>query len=378
MNSVEDTLATRLTFLGLDKSALTNMAKHSDKMADGIARGLDVLYDRVAATPEPARYFGSRDQMQQAKNAQTHHWGGLTKGRIDDEYVESAIRIGRAHARIGVEPRWYLGGYALILEQLVTTMISELVGRRFGSRHQVQDAAAAVGTLVKVAILDMDYAISTYFEALDESRRETEEERIAVAAELAHSLGRASSAMEEMSASVGQTAENAKATATAMQKVTEEARTGGTAVGKSVEAMRQISQKVAAVQEVARQTDLLALNAAIEAARAGQHGASFSVVANEVRNLSERAAATANEIFSLAEQTLEISEEAGRSLDVLVPEIERTSGLIAEISGACAEQTVGVGQFNESIQDLTTTATRLEESSETDRTAGRPGQPRAA
>ncbi len=126
----------------------------------------------------------------------------------------------------------------------------------------------------------------------------------------------------------------------------------GAAVSASVEAMRIIAQKITVVQEIARQTDLLALNAAIEAARAGQHGKGFAVVASEVRKLAERSQAAAQEIGQLSVKTLVTSEEAGRMLDALVPDIQRTAELVSEISAACREQSVGIEQINQAIQQL--------------------------
>ncbi|WP_427024184.1 methyl-accepting chemotaxis protein [Aureimonas ureilytica] len=162
----------------------------------------------------------------------------------------------------------------------------------------------------------------------------------------------ASAAIEEMSANIRQNADNASTTEKIASQAAHYAGTTGEAVAQSTRAMREIAEKIAVVQEIARQTDLLALNAAIEAARAGQHGKGFAVVASEVRKLAERSQTAASEIGELSTKTLVVAEEAGTHLERLVPDIRKTAELVSEISAACREQSIGVEQINQAIQQL--------------------------
>jgi methyl-accepting chemotaxis protein len=116
--------------------------------------------------------------------------------------------------------------------------------------------------------------------------------------------------------------------------------------------MKTIADKINIIQEIARQTDLLALNAAVEAARAGAHGKGFAVVASEVRKLAERSQHAAGEISRLSAQTVDVSGEAGKMLEALVPNIQRTADLVQEISAATREQNLGADQINQSIREL--------------------------
>ena len=172
------------------------------------------------------------------------------------------------------------------------------------------------------------------------------------ATEQAASAEEVSSSVEEMAATIKQNSDNALATEGIAIKSVKNAEEGSAAVSKSVAAMGEIADRISIIEEIARQTNLLALNAAIEAARAGESGKGFAVVASEVRKLAERSQKAAAEITGLSKTTVELSQNAGRIIAAIVPDIRKTAELVQEIASASREQSAGVDQIGKAITQL--------------------------
>ncbi len=211
-----------------------------------------------------------------------------------------------------------------------------------------------------------------------------------------------SSSMVEMSASIAQVETNAARSYDLTLAVADAAESGMKAVRETIEGMEQIrssvteSNRVVAklgersvaigrilnvIEDIAEQTNLLALNAAILAAQAGEYGKGFSVVASEIRDLSERTASSTRDIgnlirsvqeevanalktmssgSALVEQGVALSHEAGRALNKILDSATSASGMGKEIAGATREQASGsenvtraVGRLQEMAQQIT-------------------------
>ena len=182
----------------------------------------------------------------------------------------------------------------------------------------------------------------------------------------AANLEQTAAAMEQQTATVRQNSDTAQQASLLAHATTEMAARGGLAVDNVVATMATISassQKIAniisVIDGIAFQTNILALNAAVEAARAGEQGRGFAVVASEVRSLAGRSAAAAKEIKGLIDDSVEkvqsgsrLVTDAGQTMNEVVSQVRRVSDLIAEITAASKEQTLGISQVGQAVAQL--------------------------
>ena len=161
-----------------------------------------------------------------------------------------------------------------------------------------------------------------------------------------------SSAMGEMAAGIDANTHSAMETESIAKNMEQRINNVGAGAQKVSEAVRDIVSKINVISEIAVQTNILALNAAVEAARAGEHGRGFSVVASEVRKLAERSKVAADEIQSLSQVAVRVTDEAKDELIAVIPDVSRTTQLVQEISLASQEQRSGVEQINSAILQL--------------------------
>ena len=284
---------------------------------------LEGFYQHIIKEPQLARLIGS--DIPRLKTAQGTHWARLFNGRFDREYMQGVRTIGNIHNKIGLEPRWYIGGYNFVLSQLAVLAVSKYRWKP----SRLADILTAINCAV---MLDMDIAISVYQEAMLADRQKHQDKLTAAIREFdghmriaLETVGVSASKLQNSANVLASNAEESSRQSTAVAAASEEASTNVQTVasateelsssvleigrqvaestriaGKAVEqanrssatiqglatAAQRIGDVVELINTIAGQTNLLALNATIEAARAGEAGRGFAVVASEVKALA--------------------------------------------------------------------------------------------
>ena len=180
------------------------------------------------------------------------------------------------------------------------------------------------------------------------------------------SLVQTAASMEEMATSTKNNADNTRLASEQANIATLQARKGGELMGQVANNMQsitdcaqQMTEIISLIDGIAFQTNILALNAAVEAARAGDHGKGFSVVAGEVRSLAHRSAEAAKNIKSLIEVTshnvtqgVNVVSEAEKNMHDIVTGSGNVSRLMDEISASTSEQEKGISQITQALSEL--------------------------
>ncbi|MES2739346.1 MAG: methyl-accepting chemotaxis protein [Pseudomonadota bacterium] len=182
----------------------------------------------------------------------------------------------------------------------------------------------------------------------------------------AGSLQKTADTMLHLGSTVRNNADSATQANQLAQGASAVAAEGGEVVGRVISTMKGINESsrkigdiISVIDSIAFQTNILALNAAVEAARAGEQGRGFAVVASEVRNLAQRSAEAAKEIKTLiglsveqVEQGTALVDQAGKTMDNIVGSIRRVSDIVAEITSATVEQSIGVQEVGDAVSQM--------------------------
>ncbi len=180
----------------LDGRARDQIKGMHDDIVAALPGALETFYKQLRSYPETQRFFSSEKQIEGAQQRQSSHWDRIAKGQFDQNYVAAVTKVGEIHARIGLEPRWYIGGYALILEKIITdVLVARWPKSRFGGK-----VAGATDRAAEISA--MDYAISVYLEASEAARLKVEEQAKAAERALAAEREKAVASVSEAMAAL--------------------------------------------------------------------------------------------------------------------------------------------------------------------------------
>ncbi|MFQ5531583.1 MAG: methyl-accepting chemotaxis protein, partial [Candidatus Nanoarchaeia archaeon] len=282
----------------------------------------------------------------------------------------------------------------LVLEKLSSgDLTARMVGNYKGDFLNIKESVNSLAISFSNALSDVKNAVDATASASTQISSSSEELAAGVQ-EQSSQTAEIASAVEEMTKTILQTSEHAISAAEQSKDAGETAKNGGYKITATVEGMQRIakvvtdaantikklganSEKIGAIVEViddiADQTNLLALNAAIEAARAGEHGRGFAVVADEVRKLAERTTNATGEIGSMisniqqdtneavkamglgteeVNKGIMLADQSGSALNEIIDNTEKVLDTINQVAVASEEESATAEQISRSIEGI--------------------------
>jgi ABC-type transporter Mla subunit MlaD len=381
-------LETRLRFMRTGAEPAKCLQSFWQVVEPALPSILDGFYQHVTAEPHLKDMIG--DNIPHLKRAQAAHWGRLFVGRLDTAYCDSVYTIGTIHHKMGLEPRWYIGGYNFVLNRLTDLAIGAF-------RWSPAKLRGVLDAVIARVMLDMDISISVYQEALLVERQQrglrvdallrdfeqtagslvgtvasaatqlrntaqslaaTTEQTTVQSASVAAAVEQASvnvqtvaSAAEELSSSIAEIARQVAQSSAIAGRAVEDAQRTDAIVKTLASGAQKIGDVVGLISSIAGQTNLLALNATIEAARAGDAGKGFAVVASEVKSLANQTARATGDISAQIAEIQGATSEAVQAIESIVQTITELSRIAASIAAAVEEQGAATQEIARNVQE---------------------------
>lgn len=168
-------LDVQLAFSRIDDDTRSRLRAAWPTVDKGLPEILDQMYEHILARPELKAMFADEERMQTARQRQRDHWQHLFSATFDADYVASVQRVATTHARIGLEPSFYISTYLIALEGIHAVLIRS-------DRHQIltrsarANLAAGIRAVDRAVIFDLQLVVTSYLQEVSNNYRQRLEE----------------------------------------------------------------------------------------------------------------------------------------------------------------------------------------------------------
>lgn len=318
----ESQFATQINMLHLTEEDLKITNKLQPFITENIELITEAFYNNLIHEPSLIQTINTYSSVEKLKKTLRKHIIELFCGKVDEEYIAKRIKIAKVHVRIGLQTKWYISAF-----QELFILVMEILNEKIILRDEYFLAMKAISKLFS---LEQQIVLEAYQEEEERKIQVHEEQKNIIIeqvlnesqelATISNNVKNSFNELDKKSAEImshactgttlsilaDETADEGKEQIAVQNEMMNNIVTSVDETSKDVQLflanLTEMQVVVNIVTNIANQTNLLALNAAIEAARAGEYGKGFSVVASEVRALSEETKNSVQNVSKLINQ----------------------------------------------------------------------------